>query len=269
MTNKSTRDWELERYLIGELPRRRMEEIKKLIRENPELQKRIESLQQSNQQILKQYQPESVIPEILERYEEEKRLEGIKVRIKPFGWRGILYAVPALAAALLIVFVVFLNRGTPPPDIRIKGEEAIDYTRTQILIYRKIANEVELLREGDQAKAGDLLQIAYVPAGMSQGVILSLDGNGVVTLHYPENKDEPCILKTEKKVLLRNSYELDDAPVYERFFFITAMDDIDVSKVIELVEDLASSPYLAKEGNLDLPEKYSQFSILLNKGERQ
>ena len=176
---------------------------------------------------MKQYPPESVIPEILERYEEEKRLVSVKEKARPYGWRHFLYAVPALAAALLIVFVVFFNRGTPPPDIRIKGEETIDFTKTQIIIYRKIAGEVELLKDGDQAASGDLLQIAYVPAGMIHGVILSLDGNGVVTLHYPENKDEPSILKKEKKVLLKSSYELDDAPEYERFFFITAMDGIE------------------------------------------
>lgn len=269
MTNKSPKDWELERYLLGELPRQRIKEIKTLIQENPELQRRIESLQQSNQLILKQHPPESIIPEILERYEEEKRLERVNKKTRPYGWRHFLYAVPALAAALLIVFVVFFNRGTPSPDMRIKGEETIDVTKTQIIIYRKIDGEVELLKDGDRAATGDLLQIAYVPAVMTYGVILSLDGNGVVTLHFPENRDEPAILKKEKKVPLDSSYELDNAPEYERFFFITAREAIDVSKIMESAEDLAVSRGLAKEENLDLPRGYSQFSILLNKGERQ
>ncbi len=269
MTIKKLNNWELERFLLEELPPERMNEIKKLAEENPEIQQRITSLKRSNKDILKQYPSESMIPDILRRYEEGKRQERIRVRTKPFGWQRFLYAVPALAAALLIGFVVFFNRGTLPPDTRIKGEEEIDFTKAQIIIYRKIADEVSILKDGDQAAAGDLLQIAYVPGEKAFGVIFSIDGNRVVTLHFPERQTASTALKQEKKVLLWSSYELDEAPGFERFFYITAMEDIDVQSILKKAKVLAELPGSAAEGILDLPQAYTQFSILLNKGEEQ
>ena len=115
------------------------------------------------------------------------------------------------------------------------------------------------------ARAGDLLQIAYVPAGKTNGVIFSTDGSGTVTLHYPENQGASSFLKKEKKVLLTSSYELDDAPDFERFFFITAMEGIDVEDIIKKAVAIATTPAAAKTASLVLPESYQQFSILLKK----
>ena len=161
------------------------------------------------------------------------------------------------------------NNGTVPVDTRIKGLESIDMTKTKIIIYRKKGDEAEILKEGELAKAGDLLQIAYVPAGKTYGVIFSIDGNGVVTLHYPENINSSTILKQEKIVLLSSAYELDDAPEFERFFFITALTEINVQEILKQAKALADSHNPAKKEISALPDTYSQFSILLRKGERR
>lgn len=269
MKNRRIKAWELERYLLGELPNSRIEEIKKLVQENPEIKKDIERIKQSNQNILKQYPPESLMPKILRLYEEEKHREKIKQRTRPITLKRLLYASPVLATALVILFVVFHNSGTISHDTRIKGTEEIDMTKPQIIMYKKNNDKVELVKSGDQARAGDLLQIAYVPAGKTYGVILSIDGNGVVTLHYPENKNDPAILSQEKKYLLGIAYELDDAPEFECFFFITAMEEINVEEILERAAALADSPDSAKKKSLELPETFSQFSLLLIKGEGQ
>ena len=120
-------------------------------------------------------------------------------------------------------------------------------TKTQIIIYRKKGDEAEVLKDGELAKAGDLLQIAYVPAGKTYGIIISIDGNGVVTLHYPENINSSTILKQEKTVLLSSAYELDDAPEFERFFFITALAEINVQEILKQAKALAGSPDAAKK----------------------
>jgi hypothetical protein len=267
MKNKltRTRTWELERYLLGELPPRRMEEIKRLAQENPDIRKEIERLSSSNPELLQQHPPEIMIPEILERYEKNKLQAGIKEKTRPLTLRRLLYAGPVLATALVLLFIVFFQNGTTLNHARIKGEELIDFTKTQIIIYRKKNSEIDLLKNGYSARAGDLLQIAYVPAGKTNGVIFSTDGNGTVTLHFPEGKNGSTDLKQEKKVLLASSYELDDAPGFERFFFITAEKEIDVEDIIKKAEALAASPASAKTANLELPESYHQFSILLEK----
>jgi hypothetical protein len=265
MKNKHTRTWELERYLLGELPPRRMEEIKRLAQENQEIRKEIERLNDSNPEVLKQHPSEIMIPEILKRYEENKRQARTRERARPVTVKRLLYAGPVMATALVLLFMVFFRNGATPNYTRIKGEESIDFTKTQIIIYRKDNSNIDLLKNGYQVHAGDLLQIAYVPAGKTNGVIFSSDGGGVVTLHFPEDISDPSNLKQEKKVLLTSSYELDDAPDFERFFFITAMKEIDVEDIIKQAEALAASLPSAKTGRLELPESFHQFSILLKK----
>jgi hypothetical protein len=206
-----------------------------------------------------------MLPEILRRYEENRRQAQIREKARPITLKRLLYAAPALVSALILLFVVFFNNGTTPDYTRIKGEELLDFTKTQIIIYRKSGNEIELLKNGDRAKAGDLLQLAYVPAGKTFGVIFSIDGSRIVTLHHPESKDDSSILKQEKKNLLSSSYELDNAPDFERFFFITATEEIKVQSIIKKAEVLALSPASAKTKNIELPESYRQFSILLKK----
>ena len=263
--HSQTRTWELERYLLGELPAHRMEEIKQLAQENPEIQTQIERLAHSNPEVLKQHPSETMIPEILKQYEENKRQAKIRERSSPITLKRLLYAGPVLATALILFFIVFFRDGAPPGYTRIKGEESIDFTKTQIIIYRKKNDTIDLLKNGNLARAGDLLQIAYVPAGQTNGVIFSTDGSGTVTLHYPENQGAPSFLKQEKKVLLTSSYELDDAPDFERFFFITAMEGIDVEDIIKKAVAIATTPAAAKTASLVLPESYQQFSILLKK----
>jgi hypothetical protein len=265
MTNERMKTWELERYLLSELPPSRIEEITQLAQEDPDIKKEIDHLKQTHAEILRQHPPETMLPEILKRYEENRRQARIKEKARSVTVKRLLYATPVLVSALILLFVVFFNNGTTSDYTRIKGEELLDFTKTQIIIYRKSNSEIELLKNRDQAKAGDLLQIAYIPAGKTYGVIFSIDGSGIVTLHHPESKSSSSTLKQEKKNILSSSYELDNAPDFERFFFITAMEEIEVQSIIKKAEELALSPTSAKTKKLELPESYSQFSILLKK----
>jgi len=265
MRNKRMRTWELERYLLGELAPSRMEEITQLAQENPEVKKEIDLLKQIHAEIIRQHPPETMLPGILKHYEENLRQAQIREKARPITVKRLLYAAPALVSALILLFIVFFNNGTTSDYTRIKGEESIDFTKTQIIIYKKSGSEIELLKNGARAKAGDLLQLAYIPAGKTYGVIFSIDGSGIVTLHHPESKGNSSILKQEKKNLLPSSYELDNAPDFERFFFITTMEEIEVQSIIKKAEILALSPASAKTKNLELSESYSQFSILLKK----
>jgi hypothetical protein len=268
MTNKRIETWKLERYLLGELPSSSLEEISRLVQENPELQKEIQNLRQAQSELLRQNPPETMLPGIRKRYEELRGRAKVGEKARPVALRRLLYGTPVLASALLLVFVVLLKDRTGPGSTRIKGEESLDFSKTQILIYKKSDDEIKLLSNGGQARAGDLLQLAYVPAGKTHGVIISVDGNGIVTLHLPESKNGATLLGQETKNPLSSAYQLDDAPDFERFFFITAMTEIDVSSVLNEAEGLALSPGSAKFANLELPNSYDQFSVLINKEKR-
>jgi hypothetical protein len=69
-----------------------------------------------------------------------------------------------------------------------------------------------------------------------------------------------------KQFLLPNAIELDDAPNFERFFFLTSEYPIDVDGVLREAQDLANNPERVQQKNLDLPESFKQYSVLILKG---
>jgi hypothetical protein len=58
---------------------------------------------------------------------------------------------------------------------------------------------------------------------------------------------------------------LDDAPEFERFFFVASEKAFSTEKVIQAAEDLAEKSDDAKSQNLRLPRGLEQSSILLLK----
>lgn len=266
MKIRNVRTWELERYLLGELPEQRMKEIGQLLEEDPELQSRLIHLRQSNEDILKEFPVERIIPNIQSKYEAEKAQD--KRKIRPVIFKRLLVVSPVLASALVLFFIVFFNPRTDiSQDTRIKGTPTADFTKSHILVYRKIGSETELLGNLARAKKGDLLQIAYISAGQTYGVIFSIDGHGLVTLHFPEKRTDSALLKPRERVLLGSAYELDDAPGFERFFFITSQTKIDVESILDKARSFAQNPKNARSAKLELPDAYDQYTTLIVKGE--
>jgi hypothetical protein len=277
MKHKETNAWTLERYILNELPTRRMKEINQQLKEYPGLRAAVEKLRNSNNDILNQYPPDSIVPQILSQYKIEKGRKEQVTPTRPVFFRRLLAASPAFAIALVLFFILFpfqKDRGdltkpmTPSDGTRPKGEQTFDMTKPNLLIFRKKNDKVELLENRVKAKAGDLLQIAYITANEKYGVILSIDGYGTVTLHHPDRNDQSTILKDKKKVYLSSSYELDDAPGFERFFFITSMSEINVEDVIQKARKLAHDIQRAKADYIELQGSFKQTSVLILKGEK-
>lgn len=136
----------------------------------------------------------------------------------------------------------------------------------QLVLFRRNADTtVEILIDGTDAQPGDLVQAAYLAAGNVQGVIVSFDGDGDVTLHYPDQPDETTQLRPSGMTPLAHSFELDDAHDFERFVFVATSDhDIDVSKVLQAATDLAKSDR-AVDRRLALPSSWMQTSFVLRK----
>jgi hypothetical protein len=242
------------------------------------LREEIERLETSNKDILDKYSPASIVPEIISRYNKEKNSKKNTIRTIPNFFKRVLYLSPALVSVLVIVFIglqIYKNNLSSSKStefeegIRIKGtqNQHANMQTTHLIIHRKNNSNIELLENGVKAKAGDLLQLAYVAAEESHGVIFSIDGNGTVTLHFPDNKNESTALKQKKKVLLASAYELDDAPEFERFFFITSHSEIDVEQIIKSAETLAKNPGRIKSETIGLKETLNQYTILIKKGD--
>ena len=269
MKNENISDLTLERYVLNELPEELMADIEKLIKERPEFAIKIKLIKQSNEEILSRYPEESVTKEIINKYNKGKS-NIIIFRLKLSGIKKIMLSSLAVAAAIAIFFAIpalktsFVNmtENDFPGVTRVKGEGS------KLYIYRKTNGLVELLQKDSKASAGDLLQIAYSSASDTYGIILSIDGRSTVTLHYPASESDSQKLIPGKKVLLGNSYELDDAPDFERFFFITSDSEMDIKSVIFTAEVLAVEREKAKKENLvfrDSMKNVNQVSILIIK----
>ncbi|MBN1271462.1 MAG: hypothetical protein JXB26_04255 [Candidatus Aminicenantes bacterium] len=264
MTHHPVEEWELDRYLLEELPPKRQDEVRKLIDRQPELQKKISRLEKSNDAFIKKHPPERLVPAIEARaskLSEERTAHSRRQRRKVY-----LIAVPAFTAALAFFAVVYFpqNRHTLS-FTRTKGNIPIDTSIPQIIIYRKNGEGAEMLQQGDEASKGDLLQITYVPAGYQYGVILSLDGNGIVTLHHPGVPAGSTRLFSGAKAPLSSAYELDSAPEFERFVFVFSHSPIDTGKVLESARAIAKNTKAAAGRKLSLPPDWHQYSILIKK----
>lgn len=280
MANNKIPGWILEKYLLGELPDPELKEITNQLKNDTNLQTEIERLKASNKDILNKYPADSMVPGILNRCNIEKNYRENDVRVtrtRPTFFKRMLQFSPAFASLLVIFFIglqIFksgdnsskaIEPGVQKGAYRVKGSHEVKPV-PHLIIHRK-GNNIEVLKKGNRAQAGDLLQLAYAAGGETHGVICSIDGNSTVTLHFPAKKNDSTALIQRKKVLLANAYELDNAPGFERFFFITSKAEIDVEDILKRAKALAIDSHRAKTDNIRLPHSFKQYSILIIKGE--
>ena len=277
MIDNAVSDYYLERYALGDLSEEEIREIERLAKEDSGVRSALQDIESSNSEILSLYSPKVVKSDWQARWERLNRRIPADAPLSPvYSRRKILILSSAFAAMLLLIIVYWPNgKPTPRPPgdeslqdfSLVKGVTSIDMTRTQLLIFRKINDEeVEMLSNGQSASEGDLLQLAYVAVEESFGMILSIDGRGAVTLHFPGNEGESTSLEPNRKFLLPNAIELDDAPDFERFFFLTSLSPIDPRDVLEAAEALAKDPDRIGSESLALPEHIEQHSVLIRKG---
>ena len=98
-------------------------------------------------------------------------------------------------------------------------------------------------------------------------MIVSVDGRGGVTLHWPPAPGAPTDLPKGENPL-PSAYTLDDAPTFERFFLVTTgKAPTDVDTVVHAAEALAASGE-ADDGDLAVPRSYTQSSFVVRKEAR-
>lgn len=235
----------IEQYHLGEISKERLEGLIS----PEELKTAEEELNSSDREILQHYP----IHEMADAVRKKS-----KRTIEPS-----LFRLPLLAAAALLLVLgshLFLNGGinTPPGVERIKGMEP------SIRIYKAKEDQAVLLAQEDIAREFDLLQIEYNATGYPYGMILSVDGRRTVSLHYPFTpKDQPLL--QSGKVLLPYSYQLDDAPDFERFFFIVSEDPFSPEEILQTLRELNREGVPMDIDRLPLGEGFQQTSIRLEK----
>ena len=168
--------------------------------------------------------------------------------------------------ALLALFTLLALGG--PPGCGVEAEEPLAPAprglRPHLAVH--LAN-VGRLESGAQVGAGDVVQVSYVAAGNRYGVVVSVDGRGVVTLHHPSRASDVPRVRARGEIPLPHAFELDDAPALERFFFVTtATRPLETGLVLEAARKLASAGLVAARTlPLPLSDEVDQSSFLLRK----
>lgn len=266
-------DFFLEQLLLDELSQEKKEELLK----DPRTTRRLQELEESNRQIRGKYDFGAFALKLAESSEhgEERSAEpGVLHLTEPqepsgrsrrFRLLSLTAPVLAAAAALLIVVLPLVNSPSTPGSEDSAGTVRLKGLEPQLNIYRKTGSDVELLKPNQKVASRDLLQISYQGAGKRYGTIFSIDGNGFVTLHYPDSPSLSPELTQGGEVPLDFAYQLDDAPGFERFFFVVSDSYFSVTQVLNSAATLAGSFYEARDGDLPLPEVCESESILLIK----
>lgn len=283
----------LERFRLNELPRAEADRLDAAIRGDEVLRQRLGALEASDEEIGRRYPSDRLATAIRARIaqhpNEARRTRGISASSRA---RLALPAVVAIVTAMVLMvrppaWAPWASGGGPglagteagptstgtqagptsggteagptsePYGDRIKGGA--------LTLYRRTDTGSETLADGDRVRTGDLIRVGYRAADQEYGTILSIDGRGAVTLHLPPSGARAVRLEHRKTVLLDRAYELDDAPLWERFYFITGQASFEVAPVIEAARRAAAAGGAAAPSLLSLPPGLEQSTFSLQK----
>jgi hypothetical protein len=216
-------DLTLERYHLKELSAPAMARLDRRLQDDEALRRRLAVLIEDDAQL----RASGRLAILSDRVQRSRAAPGKAERRQ--SWAAIpRWAVLAGAATAVLLVLVFPRMTT----FTVNDTERIKGLQPSLELYRRVGDGSETLAEGAAARPGDLIRVGYRAAGRSYGVILSIDGRGQVTLHLPGSGEHAAPLRREATVLLDQAFELDDAPRYERFYFVTSNQPFTIAPIV-------------------------------------
>lgn len=243
-----TTDWLLERIALGALPPGQLEDARARLLTEPDGAARLAALEADNRATLARHPPGEFAAEVQRRVHLAgvREAHGQRERSRGTLWVGLPLAA-ALGLALLITTAP--DQTAPLPGMEeTLALQGMDGERSKgsgprLLVHRKGAGaEPQLLEDASLARPGDVLQLSYRAEGMAYGAILSVDGRGAVTQHLPESGATAATLERAGTVPLPFAYELDDAPDFEQFLFVTSSEPFSLEEVRAALQEAARAP---------------------------
>ena len=251
--------------MLDELPAELKNDVENALGKSSELRDRLVELKKSNANILQTYPVEQVFVKVDQR---SHKLRTGEVLHSPLYRLGVAATLPLFLVVILIQWFP-MNKSDKVIDmlpmeqgVRLKG------LTPKVVLYRQGVSSLEQVSENTLLKENERLQLAYVAAGYQYGVIFSIDGRGVVTTHFPDYLPSSNLspsLEDGGETYLSYSYELDDAPIFERFFIVASHQPFDVSLVLDNAVQLAKEPARATSEMLSLPEELVQSTVIVLK----
>ena len=271
-------DWKLERFLTGDLPDEEMNMLRELEATDVVFANRVKMLREDNKAILNKLPFETLAGKLADvAYFAENAdaagtanvansIDSANVAGRANAAKNVLTIsfVKFAAAAVLVLAVALVafmvQRETvvaggnaagngddvaavdgsqntqvafaeTQSDTRIKGLDA------RMEVWKKTDAGIVQLQDLDEVREGDEIQLRYAVPEKCFGLLFSMDGNGALTLHMGDGV-KAIELTPGKMNSLPFAYKLDDAPYFEKFFFVTspkefAVEENDVDKLLK------------------------------------
>ena len=259
-------DWKLERFLTGDLPEEEMNKLRELEANDAVFANRVKMLREDNKAILSKLPFETLAANLGTDAAEEGRANlgtgAAGTAAKNVAKNAARFTLVKFAAAAMFVFAValvafFAQRETSvmnervgsdvanvngsqntqvalaenESDTRIKGLDA------RMEVWKKTQVGIVQLNDLDSVGEGDEIQLRYAVPEKCYGLLFSMDGNGALTLHMGDGV-KAIELAPGKMNSLPFAYKLDDAPYFEKFFFVTspkefAVEENDIDKLLK------------------------------------
>ncbi|MCL2273163.1 MAG: hypothetical protein FWC19_10220, partial [Treponema sp.] len=232
----------LERYHMGEVTCEEKKLIEETIKNDKKLKEYLADLDSADNDFFARFPRERIFA--AHKLQRRNFRDSLR-RSKKFK---VLTVGVSAAALLLIVFIplYFLNN---PKKIefseRIKGTGIVSGNSIDLSVYLKENTTGDIIKLTDQysINEGNTVQLVYSVYENSSddkyGVIFSIDGRSVITMHYPHTSWQSSLLDRGRAVPLDEAFTLDDAPDYEIFFFIAANAPINTGSILATAKQLA------------------------------
>lgn len=248
-----TPEWLVERLHQGDLPPAEAAAVRARLAEEGGLS-RLDALARDDARFAEAHPVAPAAAEIRRR-----AAEPVRRRVRPGRMLVAMVPLAAAAAAVFVLGPLARRDGGDDDGVRLKGGSP------HLAVHRqRTGAEPEVLARGARARAGDLLQLTVVSAGRPYGVVVSVDGRGVVTRHGPGDGPRAAPLSARGAVPLAHAYRLDDAPEFERFFLVTGGSPFETGPVVEAIRRLAAEGG-ARAGSPGLPPGLAWSDFVLEK----
>ena len=239
-------DFKVERYLLGELSEEEMAALQKREAEDEIFAARVRAMREENARILADNPFASLEDRVKDSARDcfaagaarndvgEGRSVSLPNRSFNAWWLKVAAALVIMVGISAIVSsnrnVATYERGNASMEVamaetdnstRIKGMQA------SLEVWKKTGDSAVQMVNLGEAREGDEIQLRYRVPQKCFGMLISMDGNGTITMHMGEG-NKSVELEPGKMTTLPFAYKLDNAPKFEKFFLLTSQNSFEI-----------------------------------------
>jgi hypothetical protein len=246
------------------LPGKVKDRVTTRLQTDPQLGQRLERLRCDNDLLLRRFPLKQYGEPILRHVGAVHTPVRNWLRSHRTVFKPALAGISSFIMLLVVGGILLMRPKLPPTDVLPKGVTT-PTSSFQLHVFCLRDRYLEPLGDGARVRPGERLQLAYSTRDKRYGVLVSFDGRGQITLHFPERQDMPTLLTQGRQLPLPHSYELDQVADFERFILLTSSKEISVADVLQRLAVFVRDRERAATAPLPFAPPLQMHSILLRK----